>query len=79
MKGKSMAENQMKIFSMEHSKYTFVYPENKEYLVRVYRSYGTPHETDVTGNVFNNVLLDLFLEAVNLREKIEEMQNKEGE
>ena len=53
-----------KTLIMEHSKYRFEYEEGKEYDFRVLRG-----DEDVTREVKNNVLTDLFFETLNILEK----------
>lgn len=55
---------------MPHSKYTIKFPENHEYLYRVFRG-----SDDITDSVCNNVTLDLVLEVVRLREEVSELKD----
>lgn len=60
------------LLTMEHSKYRFEYEEGKEYDFRVYQG-----SEDITREVKNNVLIDLFFETLELKKKtIEEFKTR---
>lgn len=61
-KVKFIPEKGVNVISMEHSKYSFVYPVGKPSEVEVYRFYGRHGEENITDKVLNNALFDLFLE-----------------
>ena len=54
---------------MDHSKYSFKYSKGEEYKARIFR-----YDEDITDEMSNNLVMDLFYEIIELRSRNAELE-----